>query len=288
MARTIDQIKSELTSAFMQDTRLADKYGFAVGDDFNATFSRVSIESLLLYIIAASIWTLERLFDTHTQEVTDYIAAMKPHTLRWYQEKAKAFLYGLPLISGTDQYNTAGMTDDEIQQARVVTFAAVSETDSTLYLKLATTDSAGNPAPLSEDQRTAFAAYLAEYKDAGVRVDVTSVEGDYLRLDLTIYYDPILLNANGESKQTGNKPVEETVKHYIENLPFNGEYRNNDLVDALQQTEGVRMVTLNNVANSVDGINFRNIDAYTIPYAGYFKYDRDNIPTIRNITYKIQ
>lgn len=58
--------------------------------------------------------------------------------------------------------------------------------------------------------------------------------------------------------------------------------------DALQQTEGVRMVTLNNVANSVDGINFRNIDAYTIPYAGYFKYDRDNIPTIRNITYKIQ
>ena len=288
MARTIDQIKSELTAAFMQDTNLADKYGFAVGDDFNTTFSRVSIENLLLYIISASIWTLEKLFDTHTQEVTDYIAAMKPHTLRWYQEKAKAFLYGLPLISGTDQYNTAGMTDDEIQQARVVTFAAVSETDSTLYLKLATTDNAGNPAPLSEDQRTAFVAYLAEYKDAGVRVDVTSVEGDYLRLDLTIYYDPILLNANGESKQTGNKPVEETVKHYIENLPFNGEYRNNDLVDALQQTEGVRMVTLNNVANSVDGINFRNIDAYTIPYAGYFKYDRDNIPTIRNITYKIQ
>ena len=207
MARTIDQIKSELTAAFMQDTNLADKYGFAVGDDFNTTFSRVSIESLLLYIIAASIWTLEKLFDAHTQEVTDYISAMKPHTLRWYQEKAKAFLYGLPLISGTDQYDTAGMTDEEIQQARVVTFAAVSESDSTLYLKLATTDSTGNPAPLSEDQRTAFAAYLAEYKDAGVRVDVTSVEGDYLRLDLTIYYDPILINANGESKQTGNKPA---------------------------------------------------------------------------------
>ncbi|MGN0235835.1 MAG: hypothetical protein ACI4BD_05955 [Paludibacteraceae bacterium] len=288
MARTVEQIKASLTEAFMQDTNLADKYGFSVGDDFNNTFSKVSIESLLLYIVAATIWTLEKIFDTHTAEVTDYIAAMKPHTLRWYQEKAKAFLYGLPLIAGTDQYDTAGMTDEQIEKARIIRFAAVSESESTLYLKLATTDNDGNPAPLSDDQRTAFTAYLAEYKDAGVRVDVTSVQGDYLRLDLTIYYDPILLNANGESKQTGNKPVEETVKQYIENLPFNAEYRNNDLVDALQKTEGVRMVTLNNAEQSVDGTNYRAVEAYTVPYAGYFKYDRDNIPTIRNITYKIQ
>lgn len=60
---------------------IAQLNGLSTGEDFNKRFSRVSIESLLLYIVAAGIWTLEQLFDTHTAEVTDYIATMKPHTL---------------------------------------------------------------------------------------------------------------------------------------------------------------------------------------------------------------
>ena len=66
MARSIEQIKSSMAEAFMQDTNIAIKYGFEVGADFNKTFSKVSIESLILYIVAAAIWTLERLFDVHT------------------------------------------------------------------------------------------------------------------------------------------------------------------------------------------------------------------------------
>ena len=116
----------------MQDTNLAIKYGFEVGADFNNTFSKVSIESLLLYIVAAAIWTLEKLFDTHTKEVTDYIATMKPHSLRWYVEKAKAFMYGYPLIEGTDQYNTEGMEDEDIAAAKIITFAACTESEATL------------------------------------------------------------------------------------------------------------------------------------------------------------
>jgi len=134
MARTIDQIKTDLKQAFMQETTLQEKYGFAANADFDGTFSRFSIESILLYIIAASIWTLEKLFDTHTKEVTDYIATMKPHSLRWYVEKAKAFMYGVPLINGTDQHNTEGMTDEQIAQAKIVTFAACTEANATLYL----------------------------------------------------------------------------------------------------------------------------------------------------------
>lgn len=79
MARTIDTIKAELAANWMNNPHLQEAYGFSTGEDFNKRFSRVSIESLLLYIVAASIWTLEKLFDTHTAEVTDYIATMKPH-----------------------------------------------------------------------------------------------------------------------------------------------------------------------------------------------------------------
>lgn len=282
--RTISDIKKELTDAFMADAQLQAAYGFAPGTAFDKQFSRISLESLLLYIVAFAQWTLEKLFDTHTQEVTDYIATMKPHTLRWYQEKAKAFLYGFNLIDGTDQFDTTGKGDDEIAKARVVKFAAVTESGATLYLKIAGEES-GRPKKLDASQKAAFEAYLHEYKDAGVRVDVTSEQGDYLRLSLDVYYNPLLLTATGQSKSNGTYPVEDAIKSYIEQLPFNGEYRNNALVDAIQQTTGVVMVQLHSAAQSVDNVTYNPVAAFCTPFAGYFEYDRDGAKTIQTINY---
>ena len=275
MARSIEQIKTSIAEAFMQDTNLAIKYGFEVGADFNQTFSKVSIENLMLYIVAASIWTLEKLFDTHTKEVTDYIATMKPHSLRWYVEKAKAFMYGVPLIEGTDQHNTEGMTDEQIAQAKIVTFAACTEANATLYLKVAK----AGPAPLTTDEKVAFVAYLHEIKDAGVRIDVISEQGDYLNLNMVIYYDPLLINANGENKATGNKVVEDAIKAYIENIPFNGEFRKNELEDAIQAVEGVVMVELGVVEHSETGEDgtFEEVIPYCKPTSGYFKFDHADL-----------
>ena len=275
MARTIDQIKTDLKQAFMQETTLQEKYGFAANADFDSTFSRFSIESLILYIIAASIWTLEKLFDTHTAEVTEFIATMKPHSLRWYVEKAKAFQYGVPLIAGTDQHNTEGMTDEQIAQAKIVTFAACTEANATLYLKVAK----AGPAPLTTDENAAFVAYLHEIKDAGVRIDVISEQGDYLNLNMVIYYDPLLINANGENKATGNKVVEDAIKAYIENIPFNGEFRKNELEDAIQAVEGVVMVELGVVEHSETGEDgtFEEVIPYCKPTSGYFKFDHADL-----------
>lgn len=286
MARTIAAIKAEMTEAFMSNTMLQTKYGFAAGTSFENRFSRVSIENILLYIVAASIWTLEKLFDLHTTEVQNTIALMKPHTLRWYVQKAKSFLYGYSLIDGDSVYDTARLTDDQIAAAQIVSFAAVTEIGATLYMKVAKRK--GNtPAPLATDERTAFVAYLHEIKDAGVRVDVISQEGDYLKIDLDIYYNPLILTANGQSKRDGTYPVNEAIKTYIEALPFDGEFRNNSLVDVLQTVEGVEMVSLNAAAHCEDGVNFLPVSAYCTPVAGYFKYDRDGISTatIKYIAY---
>lgn len=270
MARSIEQIKTSIAEAFMQDTNLAIKYGFEVGADFNQTFSKVSIENLMLYIVAASTWTLEKLFDTHTAEVTEFIATTKPHSLRWYVEKAKAFLYGVPLIDGTDQHNTTGMTDEQINQAKIVTFAACTEANATLYLKVAK----AGPAPLTTDEKAAFVAYLHEIKDAGVRIDVISEQGDYLKLHMVIYYDPLLINANGESKGTGNKVVEDAIKNYIKNIPFNGEFRKNELEDAIQAVDGVVMVEFERAEHSETGEDdtFEEVIPYCKPTSGYFKF----------------
>ena len=282
MARSIEQIKTSMAEAFMQDTNLAIKYGFEVGADFNNTFSKVSIESLLLYIVAVGIWTLERLFDTHTAEVTDYIATMKPHSLRWYVEKAKAFMYGEPvlpeLISGSDIYDTTDMTDEQIAQAKIVTFAACTENNATLYLKVAK----AGPAPLTADEKAAFIAYLHEIKDAGVRIDVISEQGDYLKLDMVIYYDPLLINADGESKADGTKVVEQAIKEYIENIPFNGEFRKNELEDAIQAVDGVVMVEFNAAYHSETGAEdtYDEVVPYCKPASGYFKFDNADLSDV--------
>ena len=282
--RTITDIKTELTDAFMANENLQKAYGFAPGTAFDKQFSRVSLESLLLSIVAFAQWTLEKLFDTHTQEVEEYISTMKPHTLRWYQEKAKAFLFGLPLIAGTDQFDTTGKSEEDIAGAQVVKFAAVTESGATLYLKIAGEEN-GRPKKLTTEQKTAFEAHLHEFKDAGVRVDVTSEQGDYLRLSLDVYYNPLLLAADGQSKSDGTYPVEDAIKSYIEQLPFNGEYRNNALVDAIQQTTGVVMVQLHSAAQSVDNVTYNPVTAFCTPFAGYFEYDRDGVKTIQSINY---
>lgn len=270
MARTIDTINNDLKQAFMQDTTLAEKYGFTAGANFADTFSRFSIESIILYIVAASIWTLEKLFDTHTAEVTDYIATMKPHSLRWYVEKAKAFMYGVPLIDGSDQYDTTNLTNEQIAEKKIVTFAACTEANATLYLKVAK----AGPAPLTTDEKAAFVAYLHEIKDAGVRIDVISENGDYLKLQMVIYYDPLLINAKGESKGTGNKVVEDAIKNYIENIPFNGEFRKNELEDAIQAVDGVVMVEFERAEHSETGDDdtFEEVIPYCKPTSGYFKF----------------
>ena len=211
MARTITQIKSELTTAFMADTTLAASYGFTPGADFDKTFSKVSIENILLYIVAAALWTHERLFDEHRAEVENTIAQLKPHTLRWYVSKVKQFREGQPLIDGTDQYDDTGLTDDDIAQRQVVHFAAATEAATTVYIKVAT-DNGGVKQPLTTDQLNGLKAYIAEVKDAGVRVEVINEPAYHLQLSLVVYYDPMVLSPQGMHLQQGGYPVNDAIK----------------------------------------------------------------------------
>jgi hypothetical protein len=285
MARTIAQIKSELTTAFMSDTTLQEKYGFAQDAEFETIFSKVSIENILLYIVAAAIWTHEKLFDAHKAEVENIIAQQKPHTLRWYVNKVKLFRAGKTLIEGTDEYDNNGYTAEDIEGFQVVKFAAATETDTTIYIKVAT-ESAGVKQPLSAEQLAGLKAYIKEVKDAGVRVDIINAPACYLTLSMKIYYDPMVLDATGKNISTSaaEETVKNAIKSYIENLPFNGEYSNMALTDVIQQVEGVKIVEITDAEESRTGSanDYTQIDVKTIPYSGYYSFDN----TTLNITYR--
>ena len=79
MAREIKVIKDEMTAEFISNPAVVEKYGLDTEKSFDAQFSKASIESILLYLFAFCAWTVEKLFDTHKAEVTNYIDEMKPH-----------------------------------------------------------------------------------------------------------------------------------------------------------------------------------------------------------------
>ena len=110
------------------------------------------------------------------------------------------------------------------------------------------------------------AAYIAEIKDAGVRTALVNIDPDRFNCEADVYYDPMLVAETVESA------CREAVRNYIENLPFNGEYTNMALVDALQTLDGVRIVEFRGATTVAAGEEVLvTIDARCIPAAGYFE-----------------
>lgn len=154
MARTIEEIKAGMTTDFMRNSDVARAYGFETGAAFSAHFSKVSIESLLFYIVACATWVLESLFDRHKNDVETQIEAIIPHRPKWYRDKVLAFMKDYTLITDTDRYDTAGLTDNELETARVVKFAAATENADASILTIKVAGGAdGSRAPLPPRRR---------------------------------------------------------------------------------------------------------------------------------------
>ena len=273
MARTIEEIKADMTANFVKQRAVISAYGLDGKKTFDQQFSRVSIESILFYVFAAALWTLEKLFDLHTSEVDERIEQLEPHTLRWYVNKTKAFMYGHKLVTDTDYYDTDNMSETDIEAAKVVKYAVASESNTVVYIKVAG-EKDGKPSLLTDSQLAALNSYINTIKDAGVSVQIRNEEADLMRISLVVYYDPTLLSSDGTSLTSGGKPVDDTVKSVITNLPFNGVYRNTDLLAALQALSGVEVVDISEVQ-----VRTRNADEWTDvvgfnrPYSGYYEIE---------------
>ena len=89
MARTIAEIKDSMTADLMRNPDVARAYGFEAGAAFSSHFSKVSVESLLFYIVACAMWVLENLFDQHRRDVEQRIEAIIPHRPKWYRRTGK-------------------------------------------------------------------------------------------------------------------------------------------------------------------------------------------------------
>lgn len=267
MARTIAEIKDGIAGDFMRNEDVARAYGFEAGDSFTAHFSKASVESVLFYIFACAAWVVESLFDEHRREVSSCIEEILPHRPKWYRDKVLGFMKNKVLIADTDRYDTEGMSEDDIAAAKVVKHAvAVENNDASILTIKVAGENGGVRQRLDEETETQLAAYIAEFKDAGVRINLVNIDADTFNCEVDIFYDPMLLPEEVESA------CRETVRAYIENLPFNGEYTNMALVNELQKVEGVKIVEFRGATTSAsEETTVVSINARHVPVAGYFK-----------------
>jgi hypothetical protein len=277
MARKLVDIKQELTSSFLSNAAVREAYGLNENSIFENEFSKVSIESILFDVFAFCSWTLEKLFDTHKTELSTALAEQKVGTLSWYRSKSLAFQYGFKLLVDSDQYDNTNKSEQQIQYSKIIKYAAVQEaaSESRVIIKIAG-ENAGVLAPISNVQNDAFKSYMDEIKFAGIKLTVINYLPDKLSLSIKIYRDPLLLDANGNSILYGGKPVEQAIKQYMKELPFNGELVLAHLVDKLQQVEGVVIPHIINAQSAwvdpaLSGYGlFETINVKAIPQSGYF------------------
>lgn len=288
MARTIAEIKAQIAETFISQDAIRTGYGLKGKQSFDKAFSPVSLESLMFYVVASCIWLLEKLFDRHREEVDARIEALRPHTLRWYATKVKEYMHGKRLIMSdgvvvADRYDTTGMTDEDIEKARVVKYAVATEDSTQVYIKVAARGNNGQPKQLDAEALDGLRYYISQIKDAGVAVNILNEPADNMRVHLVVLYDPAILTARylGNPDANGYAPLQlthdgadvisEAVSRVISELPFNGEYRNSDLMAAIQSIEGVKVADIVKVEAAAGGSEaYSQVVGYRRPYSGYY------------------
>ncbi len=288
MARSIAEIKAQICETFISQDAIRTGYGLKDKQSFDKAFSPVSLESLMFYVVASCIWLLEKLFDRHREEVDARIETLRPHTLRWYATKAKEYMRGRELIMQdgvvvADCYDTTGMTDEDIEKARVVKYAVATEDNTQVFIKVAARGNNGQPKQLEAEDLNGLKSYISQIKDAGVAVKILNEPADNMRVQLVVLYDPAILSvqsqgavdANGYTTvklmRNGADVIAEAVSRVISELPFNGEYRNSDLMAAIQSIEGVKVADIVKVEAAAGGSDgYSQVVGYRRPYSGYY------------------
>jgi hypothetical protein len=239
--------------------------------------SKLSIFGLLAWVFSFVAWLLDNLFDLHKGECGTLIAAEKAHRPEWYKSLALAFQHGQAFNVVTQKFDNTGLTEAEIEAQKIVAQASVTEVDGRLRMKVARMVD-GDFAPLDEEQLAAFAAYMEKAKDFGVNIKKESLPADSLKLDLDIFYNPLVLRADGSRIDgNGSTPVIDAVRQYLRELRFDGEYANSRLNDKLQGVEGVELPVIKSALSKYGSRPYSLIDERYIPDAGYLRLATSDI-----------
>lgn len=237
--------------------------------------SQVADWNLWLYVVAVIMCALDNIFDLHKSAVDADLAALKPHSLTWYQALALRFQFGQETIPDSDQYANTGLTADAITAQLIIASAAVTEvsTATAIGLRVKVVKLVGGLyTVLTGDEMLSFTAYMNLQKDAGVNIIAQSLSGDGLKLGIQIFYDPLILKSDGTRiDATDPTPVLDGINAYLQSLGYNGEYSSTRLSNYLQTISGVILPNITLAQAQYGDYPYTNIDEIYVPDGGYFQ-----------------
>lgn len=267
----------------MGNAVLRQLYGYEEGAVFDEVHKPVSLEAVLVQIVASVVAGVERLFSWHREDVDKLISNERIGKKGWYEDVARGFQYGMELDEDSGTY--ADVDSDEAAEARIIAAAWAGE-EGINGVNLKVVKRNGDVyKPLDEDELVSFASYIHRVKPAGIVVRVVSAAADQLGLVMDVYYDPLVMQSDGSLIAGGNKPVEEAIRNYLHGLEFNGEFITMKMIDAIQLAEGVRVVEVKSVSYKHANYDYVPIDAKYTPESGYIAFDAEDTKVI--INYKV-
>ncbi len=268
MAQTIQYYQTQITDAYVAN---AATIGITINP---AQWSVTNLDRCVIYAVAVCAFLLNSFFDLFKADVDETISAMKPHSLRWYALKSKAFQYGFSLVADADYYNNTGIDADVVTASKIVSNVAVTEQTRGLRIKVAKLVS-GDLAPLNlVTELPAFQFYMKQVKDAGVKLNITTSVADNLKNNITIVYNPLVLNASGQRIDgTAATPVQTAVKLFLKTLPFNGVFSIQKFEAKLLEIDGVTDLKVNSISARYGVLPFDNINISYTPDSGYLRIE---------------
>lgn len=274
---TVQQFKEQIATEFMAMTSVKRLYNLDETKTFEQCFSAVSIESIFLYIWAFGAWVITSLFDKHRTDVLAALAELKPHSIRWYTTKAKAYQHGDELPKDESNQVSSDVYSNIVEFKKIVRFAVARELEGVVLLKVAKYTASENhtPCKLTDEELIGLRRYFQHVKDAGVPMAIISNAPDIMSIAMTIYYNPMQLQVNDGVlvDENGDNVVRRAIEQVIENLPFNGDCRNSDILDAVKSLDGVDVADIESVKTKPAGGVYKPVVGYCTPDSGYFKLE---------------
>ena len=266
MSRTIKEINKGIKDTFMENVTLQEAYNLLPNKSFDEQFSVVSIEAILINVFASAVWLHEKLWEQFKADTETMINNRYITSLAWYYRKALEFQNGDALAFDDNTYSFRYPVIDEKKQ--VVQNVAVREVIDENVTKLKVYFSDSQKQPFSGDIRAAFESYMRQIGAAGTHYLFVSQAPDEIRVHITIYYDPQILDSNGNRLSEPGKPVEECIENYFHSLEYGGGLYSSRLIDMIQATEGVNDLELEEITWNGVTEKYRKI----VPESGTFAY----------------
>ena len=275
MARSIAEIEAELIGYKDEQPELKD---------LNSE-SKTSIWRLIFFVVASAFRTLEKKWDILTEQLDQLIQAAKPMSLYWYRREALRFQYGSDFrYDEWGRYDNSGKGEADIAKSKIVKYVAIVRIGHKLQIKVATTAENGELAQLNQKQRRALQAYFDDNGSAGTRIEIHSEKADDLKLNVDIYYNPIVLDSGGKRLDGEDlNPVLTAVNAYLKHLSFNGQLSLSALSNAIEAVDGVEAVKIKGAWSKYGLYDYSTtgkpgvgaIDEFRTLDAGYARLDRE-------------